>query len=435
MSNRRVVVSGIGIVSPYGIGKDILWENLKEGRSAARPINSFDASHLPVKFYANLPVNDEELVNFIKDKKSTKTMSRSAKFAMIAAQEAYEESGLGINTIDPFRTGTSLGAGGLGLWDLEYTDRFPEIAVDAQCNGVNKQIYFSEVWNNIMSKLHPLTPLKALPNITTAHLAIKFNAQGNCQTITTACTSSAQAIGEAYRQIKHGYADVIIAGGSDSMTNPNGIVAFSLLGVLSKNNDEYITAIKPFDKRRDGFMIGEGSAIIILEEFEHCRKRGARPYAEIIGYCSTNDAYRLTDEPPDARGAIQSIKLALQEAGIHTSKVDYINAHGTGTQMNDKIETYTIKSVFGENAYSVPISSTKSMIGHLVAAAGCVEFAVCLMAIKHQVIPPTINYGCPDKECDLDYVPNVAREGHLNIVQSNSFGFGGQNVCLLIKKL
>lgn len=435
MNNKRVVVSGLGVVSPFGIGKDVFWENIKEGRSAARLINSFDASQLPVKFYANLPLNDIELENCIEDKKSTKTMSRSAKLAIIAAQEAFGVSGLDTNTINPFRIGTSLGAGGLGLWDLEYSDKFLELALDAQCNGISKKIHFTEVWNNMMKKLHPLTPLKALPNITTAHLAIKFNAQGNCQTITTACTSSAQAIGEAYRQIKHGYADVIIAGGSDSMTNPNGIVAFSLLGVLSNNNDEYYTAIRPFDKRRDGFMIGEGSAIMILEEYEHCKRRGGQPYAEVIGYCSTNDAFRLTDEEPDARGAKHSMASALMEAGITPGKVDYINAHGTGTRMNDKTETYALKSVFGEYAYSVPISSTKSMIGHLVAAAGSVEFGACVMSLKHQIIPPTINYGCPDEECDLDYVPNSARDGKLNIVQSNSFGFGGQNVCLIIKNL
>jgi 3-oxoacyl-[acyl-carrier-protein] synthase II len=294
---------------------------------------------------------------------------------------------------------------------------------------------FSRVWQNIMQNLHPLTPLKALPNITTAHLAIKYNARGNCQTITAACTSSAQAIGEAYRQIKSGYADIMIAGGSDSMTNPNGLVAFSMLGVLSKNNEEYKTAVRPFDKRRDGFMIGEGAAVFILEELEHSRKRGANIYAEIIGYSNTNDAYRLTDEPPDARGSIEAIKSALLEARISKTEVDYINAHGTGTQMNDRNETYAIKSVFGNDAYSIPVSSTKSMIGHLVAAAGGVEFAACLMAMKNQVIPPTINYVVPDEDCDLDYVPNISREASLNIIQTNSFGFGGQNACLIIKKV
>jgi len=432
---RRVVVTGLGVVSPFGIGKDIFWENLKEGRSASKLINSFDASQLPVRFYANCPLDDLELEKYVEEKKSTKTMSRSAKFAMIAAQEAFGESGLDVDTIDPCKFGTSLGAGGLGLWDLEYSDNFLELALDTQSKSSGNEIHFTDVWNNMMQNLHPLTPLKALPNITTAHLAIKFSAQGNCQTITTACTSSAQAIGEAYRQIKHGYADIIIAGGSDSMTNPNGIVAFSLLGVLSRNNDEYSSAIRPFDKRRDGFMIGEGSAIMILEEYEHCKRRGAQPYAEVIGYCSTNDAFRLTDEEPQARGARYSMASALREAEIAPGKVDYVNAHGTGTPMNDKTETHALKSVFGEDAYSVPVSSTKSMIGHLVAAAGCVELAACLMTLKHQIIPPTINYECPDEECDLDYVSNVARDGNLNIIQSNSFGFGGQNVCLIIKKI
>ncbi|MBK8552283.1 MAG: beta-ketoacyl-[acyl-carrier-protein] synthase family protein [Ignavibacteria bacterium] len=259
--------------------------------------------------------------------------------------------------------------------------------------------------------------------------------KGNCQTVTTACTSSAQAIGDAYRQIKSGYADVIIAGGSDSLANPYGIVAFSLLGVLSKNNEEYLTAIRPFDKRRDGFMIGEGAAVFVLEEYEHCRKRGANIYSEIKGFASTNDAFRLTDEPPDAGGSVKAMELALEYAGIDRSSVDYINAHGTGTRMNDRNETFAIKKVFGNRAYSIPVSSTKSMIGHLVAGAGAIEFAACIMAMKNQIIPPTINYEIPDEDCDLDYVPNVSRDAGLKVIQSNSFGFGGQNACLIIKEV
>jgi len=434
MGKRRVVVSGIGVVSPFGIGKVLYWDNLKEGNSAASLIASFDASELPTRFYAEVPVKDTDLEKFIENQKSTKTMSRSAKFAMIAADEAVGDSGLDINKIDTCRFGTSLGAGGLGLWDVEYSDKFLEILAGSN-NNPNSEIHFPGVWNNMMRKMHPLTPLKALPNITTAHIAIKYNAQGNCQTITTACTSSAQAIGEAYRQIKHGYSDIMIAGGSDSMTNPNGIVAFSMLGVLSKNNTEYETAVRPFDKMRDGFMIGEGAAIFILEEYEHCKTRGAVPYAELIGYASTNDSFRLTDEPPDSGGSIKAIKLALDESKNNKIKIDYINAHGTGTLMNDKNETYAIKSVFGEDAYNIPVSSTKSMIGHLVAAAGCVEFAACLLAMKCQVIPPTINYAVPDDDCDLDYVTNTARDSKINAILSNSFGFGGQNACLIIKRI
>lgn len=435
MNERRVVVTGAGVVSPFGAGKDVYWSSIREGRSAASMINSFDVSDLPTKFYAKVPMNETELENLIEDKKSLKTMSRTAKLAMIATDEAVKDSEIDLSSLDAYRFGTSMGVSGIGLWDLEYSNRFLELILNSVSSDKMTDHSYSKVWQNIMENLHPLTPLKALPNIITAKLAIKNDARGNCQTISTACTSSAQAIGEAYRLIKNGYADTMIAGGSDSMTNPNGIVAFSMLGVLSKNNSEYQTAARPFDRRRDGFMIGEGSAVFILEEYEQSRKRGANIYSEIIGYASTNDAYRLTDEPPDARGSIKAMETAIQDAGIDSSSVDYINAHGTGTQMNDKNETFAIKSVFGKDAYSIPVSSTKSMIGHLVAGAGCIEFAACLMAIKNQIIPPTINYEIKDEVCDLDYVPNASRDARLNIVQSNSFGFGGQNACLLIKKI
>ncbi len=227
----------------------------------------------------------------------------------------------------------------------------------------------------------------------------------------------------------------MIAGGDDTLINPNGLASFSMLGVLSKNNDEYKTASRPFDKRRDGFMVGEGASIFILEDYEFCKKRGGNPYAEITGYASTNDAYRLTDGPPDAAGSIKAINIALEDAKLSNDKIDYINAHGTGTQMNDKNETFAIKSVFKENAYSIPVSSTKSMIGHLIAAAGCVELAVCILALQNQVIPPTINYKVPDEDCDLDYVPNNPRDSKINTILSNSFGFGGQNACLIINKI
>lgn len=434
-NERRVAVTGMGVVSPFGAGKDIYWYNIREGNSAASLIRSFDVTDLPTKFYARVPMDDTELEDMIEDKKSAKTMSRAAKMAMIASEDAVKESGIDTASLDPYRFGTSMGAAGIGLWDIEYSNRFLELIMNTVTKDTGKEQAFSNVWQNIMENLHPLTPLKALPNITTAHIAIKNNARGNCQTISTACTSSAQAIGEAYRQIKGGYADVMITGGSDSMANPNGIVAFSMLGVLSKNNTGYLTAAKPFDKRRDGFMIGEGSAVFILEEYESAKKRGADIYCEIIGYASTNDAFRLTDEPPDARGSIMAMEIALNNAGIDRRTVDYINSHGTGTQMNDRSETFAIKSVFGKDAYSIPISSTKSMIGHLIAGAGCIELAACILAMKNQIIPPTINYEVPDGVCDLDYVPNFSRDAKLNIIQSNSFGFGGQNACLIIKKV
>ena len=435
MTKRRVVVTGFGVVSPFGVGKKVFWDNVTKGNSAASLIKSFDTSELPTKFCAPVQLNTDELDRLIENRKALKTMSRSAKFSMIAADEAVKDSGLDINSIDPFRFGTSLGTGGLGLWDIDYSKQLINLIVNTAYENPDKHLLLSNIMKNAMKNIHPLTPLKALSNISTTHIAIKYNAKGNCQTIATACTSSTQAIGEAYRQIKFGVADVMIAGGDDTLINPNGLASFSMLGVLSKNNDEYKTASRPFDKRRDGFMVGEGASIFILEDYEFCKKREGNPYAEITGYASTNDAYRLTDGPPDAAGSIKAINIALEDAKLSNDKIDYINAHGTGTQMNDKNETFAIKSVFKENAYSIPVSSTKSMIGHLIAAAGCVELAVCILALQNQVIPPTINYKVPDEDCDLDYVPNNPRDSKINTILSNSFGFGGQNACLIISKI
>jgi 3-oxoacyl-[acyl-carrier-protein] synthase II len=433
MSAQRVVISGMGAVSPYGIGMNVLWDNLLAGKSAVRLISDFDVSSLPTRFAAQLTLNEVQLENYVENKKATKTMSRAMMFAMIAAQEAMNQSGLAGNITDPFRFGVSLGAGGLGYWDLEHATHMLDIVVDSL--GPDNHLDYGKVWENTMQKVHPLTPLRALPNISAAHVAIQFNARGHCQTITTACTSSTQAVGEAFRLIKSGWADCMISGGSDAMINPNGMMAFNALGVVSKNNDEYETAARPFDKRRDGFMVGEGGIVFILEELEHCVNRGGTPLAEIIGYASTCDAFRLTDEPPEAWGAVKAMELTLADARAHLQDIDLINAHGTGTQMNDINETYAIKQVFGDHAYHIPVNSTKSMVGHLVAAAGAIELAACVQSIRTQKIHPTINYQVPDPACDLDYVPNTARQCSVNTVLSNSFGFGGQNACLLIRSV
>lgn len=434
MSGRRAVITGMGAVTPYGIGVDTFWENIAEGNTGASLITSFDVSELPTRFAAQVPLADSDFDSFIENKKSLKTLSRSGKMAVISANEAVQRSGLIISALNPYRVGTSLGASGVGNWDLAHSEQIIEIAADSVKRTNGKPVEHSRFWRTTLEQVHPLSPLQSLSNIPTAQIAITHNARGNCQTITTACTSSAQAIGEAYRQIKFDIADVVIAGGSDSMVNPNGIVAFSMLGVMTRNNEEYLTAARPFDRRRSGFMLGEGATMFVLEELDHCKRRGAEPYAEVIGYASTCDAYRLTDEPPDASGSIEAMKRALVDAEIALNAVDYINAHGTGTVMNDKTETFAIKAVFGDEAYSIPVSSTKSMIGHLVAAAGAAELAACVLAMKHQVIPPTINYQERDPQCDLDYVPNSARDATLNVILSNSFGFGGQNACLLIRR-
>ena len=432
---RRVVITGIGVVSPYGVGTQLFWDCIAGGTSAAALIRTFDTSCLPTRFAAQLSLTDGELEALLVNPKSAKTLARAGKFTVIAAEEAVRDAGLEPGKTDPYRVGTSIGAGGLGLIDLEHTLRSAEIISDCVRPDGNRKIDFARVWKNSLEQVHPLTPLKCLSNIPTSHVAINNNARGICQTITTACTSSAQAIGEAFNQIRFDTADVMIAGGSDSMVNPNGLVAFSALGVMSKNNQEFQTAARPFDRRRDGFMLGEGGAIVILEELSHCRARGAEPYAELVGYASTCDAFRLTDEPPEAWGSIEAMKMALDRARVAPGDVNYINAHGTGTRMNDTTETRAIKSVFGRAAERIPVSSTKSMIGHLVAGAGAVEFAACLLAMEHGRIPPTINYEAPDPDCDLDYVPNEAREGKSDVILSNSFGFGGQNACLVIRRI
>jgi 3-oxoacyl-[acyl-carrier-protein] synthase II len=433
MNNRRVVITGMGTVSPFGKGIDIFWDSIVNGISAAHMIKSFDSSLFQTRFGAEVPFNDEELDTFINNKKSIKTMSRAIKFAVIAADEAVKNSEINIKNLDPYRFGISVGCGGLGLWDVEYFNQLIQIIFSNVIDKNISELDLFKIWHHSMEYVHPLTPLKALPNMPAAHIAINYNARGHCQTISTACTSSTQAFGDAFKSIKDNSADIMITGGTDAMINPNGLSAFSKLGVLSQNNEEFRTASRPFDKSRDGFMIGEGSAIFILEELEYCQKRGGIPLAEIMGYGDACDAYRLTDGPSDAHGSIHAMKLALKSAKINPDNIDYINAHGTGTQLNDKTETFAIKSVFGKRADKLPISSNKSMIGHLVAAAGAIELLACVKTILSDTIPPTINYSEPDPECDLDYVPNTARKKRVNTILSNSFGFGGQNACIIIK--
>lgn len=433
MPKRRVVVSGLGVVSPFGLGKQPFWDGLAHGTSGARLIDSFPTADMPTRFAAQLNIDDDRLGAFITDQKIVKTLSRSGKMIIIAAQEALDDAKIDFSKVDPYLTATSLGAGGTGLWDTDHANRLLDVFLSSVENSDGLKFRQEVVWSNVLRKIHPLTPLRALPNVPTAHLAIMTNARGQCQTITTACTSSAQAIGEAFRLVQSGIADIVISGGGDSMSNAYGLVAFSMLGVLSINNEEWQTASRPFDRRRDGFMIGEGAAVLVLEEREACLNRGGTPYAEVIGFAGTNDAYRLTDEPAEAWGSIAAMKGAMASAGISPADVDYVNAHGTGTKMNDKTETHAIKVALGEHAARVPVSSTKSQIGHLVAGAGAIECAACLWALRHQMIPPTINYRQPDPDCDLDCVPNTARPANLNVVLSNSFGFGGQNACLALR--
>jgi 3-oxoacyl-[acyl-carrier-protein] synthase II len=283
-----------------------------------------------------------------------------------------------------------------------------------------------------LETLHPMTELEQEPNMPAGHLASMFNAQGPNANCLTACAASSQAIGEATEIIRRGDADIMLSGGAHSMIHPFGVTGFNLLTALSTRNDEPTRASRPFDRTRDGFVLGEGAAIVILEELEHAKRRGAGIHGEILGYGSTADAYRVTDIHPEGRGAVACMKMAMEDARVNAEDIDYINAHGTSTTVNDRVESYACKLLFGEHADSIPISSTKSMMGHLIAAAGATELIVCLNAMRDGVLPATINYEFPDPECDLDYIPNEAREARCDITLNNSFGFGGQNVSLIV---
>jgi 3-oxoacyl-[acyl-carrier-protein] synthase II len=349
-------------------------------------------------------------------------------FALEATDEAVGDAGLDIQRLDSERLGIYFGAGDGGFDFQEYASVVSESTEENQT--VNAKKYFS----NSLKKLHPKRLLEQEPFQVINHLSSVFNAMGPVSNCLTACAASSQAIGEAAEIIRRGDADVMISGGSHSMIHPLGLAGFNLLTALSTRNDEPAKASRPFDKERDGFVLSEGSGVVILEELEHAKKRGAKIYAELVGYGGSADAFRLTDPHPKGRGAIQAMRLAMRHAKLDASDVDYINAHGTSTQLNDLIETNSVKEVFEERAKKIPMSSIKSMLGHMIAAAGAVELISSILTIREGIIPATINYRTPDEECDLDYVPNVARKAKVDTVLSNSFGFGGQNIALIVKK-
>lgn len=434
MSHQKVVITGLGVVSPFGIGHHIFWESLQNGVSAARKIDTFDASQMPTQFWASVPASDDTLNEHLVQRKTGKLLTRSGKMAMIAAAEAIAQSGIDFSSLQPERGAISVGAGGIGLNDPDVAAIGFDHGGWLASNNIPRDNE-GAFWAAMVAHTHPLLSVKAIPNSIAAHLSMLYQIQGASTTITTACTSSSQAIGEAFHKIKYGLADAVLAGGADSMTNPSSLLSFSLLGVLSKNNAEYAAASRPFDRDRDGFLLGEGAAFFVLESLEHCRRRGAQPLAEISGFGCTSDAFRITDEPEDARGSINAMRQALREAQLNPEQIHYINAHGTSTRMNDKTETLAIKKVFGEQAYRTPVSSNKSMFGHLVAGAGAIEMAASILTLQHQVAPPTINLNNPDPECDLDYIPHSARKLDIKNIMSNSFGFGGQNSCLVVNSI
>ncbi len=425
---RRVVVTGIGVVTPVGTTIDEFWSNLTNGKSGVGRTTLFDASNFPTKISAQ--VGEWSIAAEGEDPAVWAKRSRHTTFAAGAAKQAVRDSGLLDGSLnggggDPERFGVYLGAGE-GQQDFY---RFARMMTAASANGDFSLKTFVEMG---LKELDPVAELEQEPNMPAGYLAGLFNAQGPHANCLTACAASSQAIGEATEIIRRGEADVMLSGGAHSMIHPFGVTGFNLLTALSERNDEPQRASRPFDLHRDGFVLGEGAAMVVLEEYERARQRGATIYGEIAGYGTTADAYRITDQHPEGMGATRCMTMALADAGLSPDAVQYINAHGTSTAVNDRVETLAIKTAFGDAAYKIPVSSTKSMTGHLIAAAGATELIASLLAMRHGVLPPTINYETPDPNCDLDYVPNAAREvKSLKTVLSNSFGFGGQNVSLI----
>ena len=422
---RRVVITGIGAVTPVGHDVRSTWESVKAGKSGIGPITHFDASSFPTTFAAE--VSGYDFAAAVDDPSPFAAAGRNVRYAVGAATQAVSESGLlgGPHAPDPARFGVYLGAGE-GQQNFHV---FMQMLADSRVDGELDLAAFTRVG---LERLDPREELEQEPNMPSAHLAALFDAQGPNLNCLTACAASSQAIGEATEIIRRGDADVMLSGGAHSMIHPFGLTGFNLLTSLSTRNDDPQAASRPFDADRDGFVLGEGAGMLVLEEHDRAVKRGANILGEVLGYGSSADAYRITDIHPEGRGALACISGALDDAGIGPGDVDYVNAHGTSTLVNDRTETAAIKSALGEHAKRTPVSSTKSMMGHLIAAAGSVEAILCLLAIRDGVLPPTINYTTPDPKCDLDYVPNEARDAKVDRTLSNSFGFGGQNVSLIL---
>ena len=412
-NQRRVVVTGLGLVTPLGIGIEKNWEALVAGRSGIRTITRFPN----VEFFATRiagQVPDFRAEDFI-ETKEIKKMDLFIQYSVAAAQMAAQDGNFEIAPEEADRVGVIIGVGLCGIETIEYYNK-------AYLEGGPR-------------KISPFFIPKVISNLAPGHIAIRHGAKGVNWTPTSACASGNHAIGEAYHLIRRGLQDAVIAGGAESAITPLGVGGFSAMKALSTRNDEPEKASRPFEKGRDGFVISEGSGVIILEEREKAIRRGAKIYAEVIGYGANGDAYHITAPAPEGEGAARCMALALKDAGIPPEEIDYINAHGTSTEYNDINETLAIKKIFGERAYKVPISSTKSMTGHLLGAAGAVEGVFSVLALCHGVIPPTINYETPDPQCDLDYVPNEARKVDIKVVLSNSFGFGGTNACVVFRRV
>lgn len=408
--SKRVVVTGIGVVSPLG-NKEQLWQNLLAGESGIGLISRFDTSDFPVKIAAE--VKDFDPAEYI-DRKDARRMDPFCQYAVVAALDSLRDAELEITDENACRVGVIVGSGIGGIQTLETQAKVLE--------------------ERGPGRVSPFFVPMLIPDMASGQIAIATGAKGPNSCTVTACATGTNAIGDAFRVISRGNADVMLAGGAEAAITPLALAGFMAARALSSRNEDPKRASRPFDLERDGFVMGEGSCILVLEELEHAKARGAKIYGEIIGFGSTGDAYHITSPAPDHEGAQRAMKEALADANILPEQVDYINAHGTSTEYNDKYETIAIKAVFGEEAYQIPVTSTKALTGHLLGAAGAVEAAICLLALKNQVIPGTYNYENPDPECDLDYVPNQSRKANLEVAMSNSFGFGGHNSVLVFKR-
>lgn len=427
MTKRRVVITGMGAVCPLGNSVEDIWPALIQGRSGIGPITLFDASCFPTRIAGE--VKDFDFDSWIRKDPALKKAFRGTLFALHAAKEAFRDASLKPFNIRSERFGIYFGAGDSGIdFDSFVTTMTESFGQNGEVIDKGRYLELSERYMNGIKEL------ESQPFMTVTHLARHFDIRGPVSNCLTACAASSQAIGEACEWIRRGDADLVMSGGSHSMIYPLGLAGFSLLTALSTRNDEPEKSCRPFDNKRDGFVLSEGAGVVILEELEHAKRRKTRIYGEIVGYGSTADAYRLTDMDPEGNGAARAIEIAMEKAGVKPEEVDYINAHGTSTAVNDRIETLAIKKVMGQEAYEIPVSSIKSMLGHMIASAGVLEIIACLLAIRDQLIPPTINYEEPDPECDLNYVPNRALERPVTTALSNSFGFGGQNICLAVKQ-
>ena len=409
---HRVVVTGIGAVTPIGNNIEDYLLGLQKGANGVSNITLFDAQQHPCKFAAE--VKNLQLENFIEPKES-KRWDRFSQFGIIAAKQAFQDSGLEINETNASRIGVIIGSGVGGLLTME-----------TQAQTLS---------HRGPKRVSPFTVPMMIPNMATGLAAIALGAKGPSSSVSTACAAGSNAIGDSFRLLQLGKADVMICGGAEASITPLGVAGFASAKALSFRNDSPETASRPFDAERDGFVIGEGSGILILETLEHAKNRDAKIYAEIVGYGTTCDAHHITSPSPGGTGGAAAINLALEDASLEVDKVDYINAHGTSTSANDKNETSAIKSIFKDRSYLIPVSSTKSMTGHLLGGSGGIEAVACILSLTHNFIPPTINYVNQDPDCDLDYVPNIARDAQIRAALSNSFGFGGHNVCLAFSKL